>query len=53
MRKMRNKIMLGAGAAATLSAAAVLVTDGSAQATTIILDPILLPLLHLLLAIPL
>jgi uncharacterized paraquat-inducible protein A len=53
MRKLRNKIMLGAGATATISGAAVLVDAGSAHAAVIIVDPILLPLLHLLLIIPL
>ncbi len=53
MRRMRNRLLLGSGAAATIAGIAVAVTPQAAHATTIVLDPIIAPLINLLLAIPL
>jgi hypothetical protein len=48
MRKLRNKLMLSAGAVTVLSGAGVAVASHSAGASTIILEPIVAPLLHIL-----
>ena len=53
MRKLRNKILLSSGAVATLAGIGVAVTPQAAHASTIVLDPIIAPLINLLLAIPL
>jgi hypothetical protein len=56
VRSIRKRLLLGsgvAGAAVLATGIGLEATTQSAGALTIIVDPILLPLLHLLLVIPL
>ncbi len=53
MRKLRTKLMVSAGTVATVSGIAIAMSPQAAHATTIVLHPILTPLIDLVLGIPL